>query len=503
MRNVKIMLLTVVIIFTIVTALPAVTVFINFDVHMDIPNREANDFHVQGIIKSGPVNTNWAWPPELLLHIDDMFPDFKYSITPLPTSPTQNEFIFTADWSGNFIKYCTIIHLGLKFESMCHNIVAKVRGWWTLDGKRIGEGVNGGTVLIPGFEVIDLQEDTPSRIQIMNDSQELAPIKARVVKMDLVKLKPEEIMERFNSEDEFLKTLRRDGRQEELKWVPVLQNRQLISPNTPVDFRADSFFDVFFNIEIPAGNNQFTLAEPLVMEPGDFLVSRVTLEFQNNAGEIEQLTTWHAHEAHRIDYGDAPPRYPTRLMNNGARHVIRGPWLGDRRDRPDMDWDGQPDPAALGDDNDGNDDEDGVNIPVLIPGQMNTISIQVSCISGMVDAWIDFNKNDVWEPAERIYGGILPPGIHSITFPVPNVIVNDRTFARFRIHRSNVNLPPTGLSYSGEVEDHIVSIGSPPPTPSPNTNCGDVNCDGQVNIIDALIIAQYFVGLIPNLNCCP
>ena len=39
------------------------------------------------------------------------------------------------------------------------------------------------------------------------------------------------------------------------------------------------------------------------------------------------------------------------------------------------------------------------------------------------------------------------------------------------------------------------------------TNCasseiGDVNCDRQVNIVDALLIAQLYVGLINSLNCC-
>jgi hypothetical protein len=32
--------------------------------------------------------------------------------------------------------------------------------------------------------------------------------------------------------------------------------------------------------------------------------------------------------------------------------------------------------------------------------------------------------------------------------------------------------------------------------PNIDINCGDVNCDGRIDIIDALLIAQYFVGLI-------
>jgi len=39
-------------------------------------------------------------------------------------------------------------------------------------------------------------------------------------------------------------------------------------------------------------------------------------------------------------------------------------------------------------------------------------------------------------------------------------------------------------------------------TSCPSAYIGDVNCDGQVNIVDALLIAQLYVGLISILNCC-
>ncbi len=43
----------------------------------------------------------------------------------------------------------------------------------------------------------------------------------------------------------------------------------------------------------------------------------------------------------------------------------------------DAEPDGQPDPNALGDDNDGNDDENGIMLPsVLAHGQMNTITVK-------------------------------------------------------------------------------------------------------------------------------
>jgi hypothetical protein len=34
-----------------------------------------------------------------------------------------------------------------------------------------------------------------------------------------------------------------------------------------------------------------------------------------------------------------------------------------------------------------------------------------------------------------------------------------------------------------------------------NTSVADANCDGSINIVDALRVAQYYVGLIPELSC--
>ena len=81
-----------------------------------------------------------------------------------------------------------------------------------------------------------------------------------------------------------------------------------------------------------------------------------------------------------LDFGDAPdspatPRYPTLLANNGASHVIvPGLYLGAS---VDSDADGQPGPNALGDDNDGQDDEDGVTVAILVPGETASIDVIV------------------------------------------------------------------------------------------------------------------------------
>ncbi|MBN2736162.1 MAG: family 43 glycosylhydrolase [Spirochaetales bacterium] len=50
------------------------------------------------------------------------------------------------------------------------------------------------------------------------------------------------------------------------------------------------------------------------------------------------------------------------------------------------------------------------------------------------------------------------------------------------------------------VSDGSTETPSPSPEPTPIVKAGDVNSDGQVNIVDALLVAQYYVGLLESIN---
>ncbi len=165
--------------------------------------------------------------------------------------------------------------------------------------------------------------------------------------------------------------------------------------------------------------------------------------------------------AKTFDFGDAAdPTYPTLLASNGARHVIDGvTYLGSSIDSED---DGQPSPDALGDDNDGNDDEDGVVFARdLVPGGIG--SVETTTTAGKLDAWIDFNRDGDWaDGGEQIFAGEdLPAGTSYHSFAVPMGAVADDslrpTFARFRFSTAG-GLSFTGLAPNGEVEDHGVAI---------------------------------------------
>jgi hypothetical protein len=159
------------------------------------------------------------------------------------------------------------------------------------------------------------------------------------------------------------------------------------------------------------------------------------------------------------DWGDAPdPTYPTLAASNGANHIIGGPWLGDATDSPDADPDGQPDPNALGDDTwDGNDDEDGVQIPVLMQGTTSNATFEVNGAGGWVEGWIDFNGDGTWDASELVYSAFCPVGVYAFNIATPAAAVVGQTFARFRISTAG-GLTWVGAAADGEIEDHEVWI---------------------------------------------
>ncbi len=217
------------------------------------------------------------------------------------------------------------------------------------------------------------------------------------------------------------------------------------------------------------------------------------------------------------DWGDAPQipggaGYPTTSALNGANHVIQGPWLGDAADVPDAEPDGQPDPFAMGDDLNGVDDENGVNIPVLYPGVASTITYEVNGSDAFVSGWIDFNGDQIWQAAELVVSGLHTVGMHSVSVTPPASTVIGQTFSRWRISTVG-GLAPRGAWPDGEVEDHEVTIEEsvskwlqrPDLTPMgmdvhatrPIILADDFRCDQVGRITDILIWGSWLYDYLP------
>ncbi|NLZ05860.1 MAG: hypothetical protein GXY19_11860 [Phycisphaerae bacterium] len=183
--------------------------------------------------------------------------------------------------------------------------------------------------------------------------------------------------------------------------------------------------------------------------------------YQHGETEDYYLRPLHEPIAVQCDWGDAPTGYPTLSAHNGARHIAAGPWLGDEQDAPDTEDDGRPDTGALGDDNTGENDEDGVAIPPLIQGLDASITVQVNGGGGIVQGWIDFDADGIWQADEKVCDAFLPDGVHILCLDVPEDATVGQTFARFRISNSG-DLDPQGPAATGEVEDHQVWIEAMP-----------------------------------------
>ncbi|HET6428115.1 MAG TPA: GEVED domain-containing protein, partial [Phycisphaerae bacterium] len=191
-------------------------------------------------------------------------------------------------------------------------------------------------------------------------------------------------------------------------------------------------------------------------------------------GEVEDHLIVIEEPAPELDWGDAPYPYPTLAVQTGANHVIAGPWMGDATDQPDPEVNGQPDPAAMGDDLDidgtmpANDDEDGVTVPIMTVGQPATILVEVNGApagtpSAYLEVWVDWDGDGSWSQAgDLVYAAAVNDGIVSVPVNVPPTAVVAQTFLRARISSQGTG-SPTGPAPDGEVEDHVVTIEPPAP----------------------------------------
>ncbi len=199
------------------------------------------------------------------------------------------------------------------------------------------------------------------------------------------------------------------------------------------------------------------------------------------------------------DFGDAPdPPYPTYAASMGAFHPFTTQFkMGALIDG---EQDGQPHPAALGDDNMTTDDEDGVSWGSLAPGTVGSIGIDLtnSATGGYIDAWVDFGYDGSWiEPGDQILTSQwVPAGTYgTFNFPVPGTAVPGITFARVRLS-STGGLAPTSWAIDGEVEDHTVLISNAveewkwEQMPDLTTTGIDVNCSEPFILADDFLCEE-------------
>ena len=222
----------------------------------------------------------------------------------------------------------------------------------------------------------------------------------------------------------------------------------------------------------------------------------VTEDGRDGLADSETITITVSSEA--LDFGDAPASFGTLLADDGPRHVIGSLFLGNA---VDPEADGQPDIAALGDDNNSTgpfgivDDEDGITfLSALGVGTTRQFRVFAS-EAGFLDAWIDYDQSGDFSIGENLSSSSLvipegggassggesfnvgggsisgsfnvgtgiavPAGFSTVSFDIPNTAVPGATIARFRLS-STGGLSPGGLASDGEVEDYVIGIAAPP-----------------------------------------
>ncbi|PSU23543.1 L-type lectin domain-containing protein [Photobacterium kishitanii] len=172
------------------------------------------------------------------------------------------------------------------------------------------------------------------------------------------------------------------------------------------------------------------------------------------------------------DGGDAPDSYMTSFASGGPYHVqTNNLFMGQKANvqYPDIE---SPIPSigANSDDNNGNDDEDGLQLPPLFVGDSEyTLQALGRSVIGTgktakIVVWVDWDRSGTFDPNEgKIYDGIPHSGSYThadFTWTGLNITAGDY-YVRARIMPSTDAIDetmPGGYASLGEVEDHVITV---------------------------------------------
>jgi hypothetical protein len=187
-----------------------------------------------------------------------------------------------------------------------------------------------------------------------------------------------------------------------------------------------------------------------------------------------------------VDFGDAPLSYITNWDQPGGVGPIHA--IGNFNsvdstaplmlgEKVDIEPDGFPGTAADGDDKNHPDapfvnDEDGVQ-HIVAPPTPTTLAVPVTVTNNnsspaTLAGWIDLDSSGTFDSGERVLKDIPAnsgKAMYELSFP--NVSLSANTYARFRVFQGSglddSILQPNGIASVftiGEVEDHLVQVGS-------------------------------------------
>lgn len=170
-----------------------------------------------------------------------------------------------------------------------------------------------------------------------------------------------------------------------------------------------------------------------------------------------------------VDFGDAPDTYLTLAGSGGPFHYgDTSLFLGDQAS--DGEPDGIPTPTADGDDTNASpDDEDGVNVisPINVNASDYSLTVEASNTSGSVAylaVWIDFDQSGTFEAGEGQIQ-IVPDASSEVQYVFNwtglTGLTAGVTYSRIRITNDVLTTSSIGgIATNGEVEDHLIVMGT-------------------------------------------
>ncbi|MEM6792980.1 MAG: GEVED domain-containing protein, partial [Acidobacteriota bacterium] len=274
-----------------------------------------------------------------------------------------------------------------------------------------------------------------------------------------------------------------------------------------IDFAADGSFAeaedrIFSGQAVTAGSSTLTFTVPCGVTPGStFARFRYTSAGAPGPtgpamdGEVEDYEV----TLKGSDFGDAPDTYGTTDAAGGAAHgvdVLTPYHLGacvDTETDASAPLDATGDDAGAGTSTAGtcgvaNDDEDGVTFDTMIAACRDSGVTVTASGAGLLDAWIDFGADGVFDAADRIFTGqAVAAGANALSFNAPCDAAPGASFARFRFSSTGVS-SPTGDAMDGEVEDYEVTLKGVDFGDNPDTYQTTFAATGPLHTVD------------PNLN---
>ena len=158
------------------------------------------------------------------------------------------------------------------------------------------------------------------------------------------------------------------------------------------------------------------------------------------------------------DMGDAP--YSTGGANGGTHLLpeIRTHYIGSVS--PDAEHYANSDDNTAGDVT--TDEESGVTLPTFKQGDTATVTVPVTGAGGLLNAWIDWDNNEVFDADEKIasdvtLAGGAASGTISLNVTVPGDAAIGSSYARFRWSPNTVSNPTDDVE-GGELEDYAITV---------------------------------------------